>query len=685
MRGLLVFCLLLLCFAVQGQERTVFLSRDSIKTSYRFDENWKFMPADSAAFALPFYDDSRWYPTNPMLWHDGKQFGKRDRYDNMGWFRLHFIADTSIVGRPLALSIQHYGASEIYMDGKLVETFGAIQGDSSEYYNPHGTPIITYLDTAGWHVLAIRYANYSAIQNEEWFNESFYGFSLTISEADAMIRASEQQTISTSFIFVVLFGIFMALATLHFILYLYYRSLSSNLYFSLFSFCLALLFFVGFLRRVSNTPQFSYVSEYLIFYVTALTCFSLSGFVNTLFGRRKLRFKIVIALCFVVTALRLYSSSLGLASIFLLLFFVSIEAVLIILIAIIRKKEGAGIIGAGLFLFAILLVSIIISILVQGDFVVDENTLFGQIVSFLIAGTVLSIPISMSAYLAWSFSKVNKGLKVQLEQVKLLSEKSLQQEQEKQQLLESRKEELEKEVVQRTAEVMMQKEKIEKQHEELKMEKKKSDDLLLNILPAEIAEELKDTGTTAARYFDHVTVLFTDFVDFTQAGEHMSPQELVNELHSCFKAFDDIISSYGIEKIKTIGDAYLAVSGIPVPEDEHGELVVRAALEIRDFMVERKQRLGDKSFSVRIGIHSGPVVAGIVGVKKFAYDVWGDTVNTAARMEQSSEPGKINVSQTTYELISSAFNCSYRGRITAKNKGEMNMYFVEQGKGMAEA
>jgi len=163
---------------------------------------------------------------------------------------------------------------------------------------------------------------------------------------------------------------------------------------------------------------------------------------------------------------------------------------------------------------------------------------------------------------------------------------------------------------------------------------------LLNILPEEIADELKQKGSSSARFFDHVSVLFTDFVDFTKAGERMTPQELVDELHTCFMAFDEIISKYGIEKIKTIGDAYLAVCGLPLADSEHAIKSARAALEIRQFMEDRNKQAGDKTFHVRIGIHSGSVVAGIVGVKKFAYDIWGDTVNTAARMEQNSEKGQ---------------------------------------------
>ncbi len=211
----------------------------------------------------------------------------------------------------------------------------------------------------------------------------------------------------------------------------------------------------------------------------------------------------------------------------------------------------------------------------------------------------------------------------------------------------------------------------------LSREKKRSEDLLLNILPFEVANELKAKGSADAKNFENVTVLFTDFVNFTGVGEKMTPQELINELHICFKAFDGIIDKYKIEKIKTIGDAYLVVSGLPVPDANHAEHIVRAAIEMSRFMQDRVKQLGDKTFQMRIGIHTGNVVAGIVGVKKFAYDIWGDTVNVAARMEQSSEPGKINISQTTYDLVNDKFFCTYRGEIDAKNKGKLGMYFVE--------
>jgi len=209
-------------------------------------------------------------------------------------------------------------------------------------------------------------------------------------------------------------------------------------------------------------------------------------------------------------------------------------------------------------------------------------------------------------------------------------------------------------------------------------EKKKSEDLLLNILPAQVAEELKEKGMVHAQHFDNVTVLITDFAGFTNVAERFSPKQLVGELHACFKAFDGMLDRYHIEKIKTVGDAYLVVAGLPVANPNHATDMVSVAIAMRDFMLYRKTQLGDATFDMRIGVHTGSVVAGIVGVKKFAYDIWGDTVNLAARMEQNCEPGKINISQSTYNLVKDQFDCEYRGEIQAKNKGKLKMYFLNR-------
>jgi adenylate cyclase len=211
-------------------------------------------------------------------------------------------------------------------------------------------------------------------------------------------------------------------------------------------------------------------------------------------------------------------------------------------------------------------------------------------------------------------------------------------------------------------------------------ERERSEELLLNILPAEVAVELKETGHCQAKTFSMVTVMFMDFKDFTAVSERVSAELLVDEINACFSAFDGIIQKYKVEKIKTVGDAYICAGGLPSLNLTHALDIVNTALEIQEFMLARKKEKegnGGFTFDMRIGIHTGPVVAGIVGVKKFQYDIWGDTVNLAARMEQNSEAGKTNISGSTYKLVKDKFNCTYRGKIEAKNKGEVEMYFVE--------
>jgi class 3 adenylate cyclase len=218
-----------------------------------------------------------------------------------------------------------------------------------------------------------------------------------------------------------------------------------------------------------------------------------------------------------------------------------------------------------------------------------------------------------------------------------------------------------------------------RQRNKIKKGKKRSDELLLNILPSEVAEELKQKGSTEAKQFDEVTVMFTDFKNFTQISEKLSPSELVSEIDNCCKAFDNIITNHNIEKIKTIGDSYMCAGALPVPNKTNATDVVSAAIGIQQYMYNYSQnriKEGKEILEIRIGVHTGAVVAGVVGIKKFAYDIWGDTVNIASRMESSGEAGKIKISASTYELVKDKFTCTYRGKIHAKNKGEIDMYFV---------
>lgn len=216
----------------------------------------------------------------------------------------------------------------------------------------------------------------------------------------------------------------------------------------------------------------------------------------------------------------------------------------------------------------------------------------------------------------------------------------------------------------------------------LAAEKERTEQLLLKVLPAEIVDELKTSGTTEGREHDNISVLFLDIKNFTGVAQKMTPKQLVEELNTIFKKFDLIVESYNIEKIKTVGDSYMAAAGVPTSMADGATKIVSAALDIQKYLNERKNELcaeGKPAFEMRAGIHTGPVIAGVVGVNKFQYDIWGDTVNTASRMESNGEAGKVNISKVTFEIIKDnpAFEFEFRGVINVKGKGLMEMYFVE--------
>ncbi len=218
-------------------------------------------------------------------------------------------------------------------------------------------------------------------------------------------------------------------------------------------------------------------------------------------------------------------------------------------------------------------------------------------------------------------------------------------------------------------------ERIGKRTAELVAEKEETERLLHNIFPVEVVRELRQNGTAAPRRHNDTTIVFTDFEGFTTTVGTIPARKLVEELDHIFSAFDVIVESHGIEKIKTIGDAYLAASGIPHPRPDHAIACVLAALEMQAF-IEAQNRDNAIKWRMRVGIHSGSVVAGVVGRRKFTYDIWGDTVNIAARMESAAEAGRVNVSAYTYDLIRSDIACEYRGKIAVKGKGKIDMYHV---------
>lgn len=222
---------------------------------------------------------------------------------------------------------------------------------------------------------------------------------------------------------------------------------------------------------------------------------------------------------------------------------------------------------------------------------------------------------------------------------------------------------------------------LESERQALESEKRRSDELLLNILPAKIAEELKTGNQVEPRYHDSVTIMFTDFKGFTRFAEAAEPRTLVNDLNQYFSAFDEIIERHNLEKLKTIGDAYMCAGGLPEENRTHPADACRAALEIQEFMTRvnrQREKMRLQPWELRIGLHTGPVMAGVVGKKKFTYDIWGDAVNIAARMESNGEAGRITLSESTYHRVKDQLECEHRGPIEAKNKGVLDTYFLNR-------
>jgi len=219
---------------------------------------------------------------------------------------------------------------------------------------------------------------------------------------------------------------------------------------------------------------------------------------------------------------------------------------------------------------------------------------------------------------------------------------------------------------------------------QIQNERAQSDAVLFNVLPRDIATELKEQGESEARYLERVTVLFTDFVDFTRISARMRPSELVQELNTLFSRFDEIVTRHGLEKIKTIGDSYMVAGGLRESHAHEADRVIAAAIEMQQWVQQRyaeRTQQGLPTFTMRAGVHTGPVVAGVVGVVKFQYDIWGDTVNTASRMESAGDTGRVNISNDTYELVKNdaQFSFESRGSVDAKGIGPVQMWFVLPG------
>jgi class 3 adenylate cyclase len=417
-------------------------------------------------------------------------------------------------------------------------------------------------------------------------------------------------------------------------------------------------------NAVSLNPDLHTKIAFLVSLGLPFFFISLQGFIYSLFYKK---FPVILWISGILGILTsiMYFFNLDFSNYFLLGFaiLIPIELIRVLVLAIIKKMDGAWILGTGVILFVVFFIGILLlSLFMGGNINISGSGPLQIILLFLIVLAILSTPLSMSIYLARDIAKTNLNLEKQLEQVKLLSAKTIEQEREKKRILEGQKEKLEVLVKERTR--------------ELEEEKEKTEELLLNTLPLKVVNDLKENGKTNPESFDDVTVYFSDIVGFTKLSAKLAPDILIHELNDIFTAFDDIMVRHKCERIKTIGDAYLAVCGMPEKRKDHAQKMINAALEIRKFL-EKRNASSDIQWKIRIGIHSGRVVGGIVGVRKYIYDVFGDTINTTSRMESSSEPMKINISETTYNLVKDKFKFIKREAMEIKGLGLTKMYFLD--------
>jgi class 3 adenylate cyclase len=659
------FPLLFLSVFVSGTERASagripFYTQKDL--TVHLDSGWRYSKGDSIEMASIGYDDSNWDTVETRLPMFERRYAE---FNGTAWFRLHFRLDSSLHRKLLAIFIDHPGTSVLYLDGKKLEDWDDFFGDEKEYINPANYPFMLPELDSGMHVMAVRYTNQFAKENNKSFNEPSQGFRIKLGLANEVVRSNLLIMVIRTGITTALGFIFLAFTLLHFLMWIFYRREKSNLHFSFFTFFLGVAFLIPMVNGIIMFPKVQMFLTNLFFPLLLFIFLSLHYFILSLYRLQKnwihkivLLDSALIVLHYIIN--KLFPNTYLDADGFLILMLITIvlcRTIFVIIRSIYKKEPGARIIGIGMLFFVVFILSLILAGFIIHEINLSLYTFIGRLVTILAGMAILSVPVSMSAYLSWNNARINRDLIDQLNEIQLLSARTIEQEQEKNKLVQNQNEMLERKVNERT--------------KELSDEKKKSDDLLLNILPEEVAQELKDTGKATARLFNHVTVLFTDFVNFTGISETLTPSELVTEIDRCFKAFDEIMEKHGLEKIKTIGDAYLAVSGLPVETTDHAIRAIHAATEITEWM----KNSGSK-FSIRIGMNSGPVVAGIVGVKKYAYDIWGDTVNTASRMESNGEVGRINISGTTFAYVQDQIHCIHRGKIAVKGKGEVDMYFV---------
>ena len=452
MNRLIIFFFLLLPFlsrAQNGPVNIVVLTKDSLtndnSSEFHLSKNWRFHIGDSLSWADKGFSDGSWEIVKHTARLDTGVSGKNMADNQIEWYRLHFIADSSIVGIPLAITMSFNGAAEVYIDGKKIVHYGKISSkDSTEYISPNKVPRTFVIGTLGEHVLAVRFLNYHP--NIILKSSRLLGFAIWMGEANNLIINQYETLLNNMPVFIFLFSIFLALCVIHLLLFLYYRSNVSNLFFSIFCLSLSAMFLLVDLLQVSEDPHTRFVFGIWVWpIIFGLSCFSFSGINNELFGGKKLRFQIIAAICFLSVIVYFINIDIGAVLFTIAGLIVMLEAIMLTIRAIIKKRRGARIVGIGILFFTVfILITVSYTILNKG-LLFTSGSIYGAIFAILASCAILSIPFSMSAYLSWNFAAINKDLTKHLQQVQLLSEKTLEQEQEKKRMLESQKEKLEEE------------------------------------------------------------------------------------------------------------------------------------------------------------------------------------------------------------------------------------------------
>ncbi|MBI3509453.1 MAG: SpoIIE family protein phosphatase [Bacteroidetes bacterium] len=470
-----IFLLLFLLSSVRtfAQDVHANMNVGEVTQGMLLDKGWKFFPGDEPAWSQPEYDDSDWtaavssLPT--MVSPPAKLF------KGNGWFRLHFTVDTSMMGKPIALVMVMIGSADVYLDGNLIQQFG-IPGDNiseEKVYHSKGTePVMVNLGKNKEHLLAVRYSSWHLSEKKEnkLGDISLNGFSCKIADWKETRIAELNTAMMMGHLFGFLLGFFAALCFLHTFLYIFYRKNRSNLYYSAFSLCMFWIC-LSTAIKIYNLNSGEATADNTGSIVLLLMLISLTGFLYSIFYEKIPKiFWVFTGLCFVAMILRLMSSELAGFLMVFIFFFAGVECIRVVIRGIIRKTDGAWVIGTGVIiavLFPILCVVISFVLLKGGNISFALTSTLGLIVQIMLGSSVLSISVSMSIYLARQFARTNKGLELQMVQVKELSAKTIAQEQEKKKILESQNEILESQVTERTAEVVQQKKEIEEKSEKL--------------------------------------------------------------------------------------------------------------------------------------------------------------------------------------------------------------------------